>query len=150
MDGPQGYAGNGTQPDGTRVAPRGALSVGLGYCYNSARESIERRDFLGWCDSENETVAGKLRGKVIAVRDNGDVVADLMREQFRGVSNHQKMSVTCEGHCTAGIFDASHSEPAMTLVALWGPEGHLELTLVGENASEFLGIKSGAPIVVEW
>ena len=38
----------------------------------------------------------------------------------------------------------------MTLMAVWGTDDVMELTLVHGNASEFLGIRPGATVVVEW
>ena len=41
-------------------------------------------------------------------------------------------------------------QPEMTLVAMIGPQGYLELALVGDDAHRFLGIQPGAEVAVEW
>ena len=38
----------------------------------------------------------------------------------------------------------------MTLLALIGSSGYLELAIVEENASMMLGIRAGTPVAVEW
>jgi S-adenosylmethionine hydrolase len=38
----------------------------------------------------------------------------------------------------------------MTLVALVGSSGYLEIAIVDENASLMLGIRTGTPVSVEW
>ncbi|HEY6563656.1 MAG TPA: hypothetical protein VIY86_04130, partial [Pirellulaceae bacterium] len=98
----------------------GALPDGREFCYNpppwsqltSASDPRVRGRIPGPARApsvliaETPGVAGKLRGKVVAVRPSGDLVSDLTREQFRGVSHHQKLAVTCDGHSTAGVFDS--------------------------------------------
>jgi S-adenosylmethionine hydrolase len=38
----------------------------------------------------------------------------------------------------------------MTLLALIGSSGFLELAIVEENASMMLGVRTGTPLTVEW
>jgi hypothetical protein len=95
-------------------------------------------------------VPGRVRGAIVAIRETGDLVTDIRRAQLRGIAQPQKLSVTCDGYTTCGIYDGPHREPPSTLLARWGNDDSLELTLVGENASEFLGIGMGAVVSVEW
>ena len=95
-------------------------------------------------------MAGRIRGTIVAVAPSGDLVSDISRDQLRGVPRHDRLSVTCDGHATVGVFESSHSEPEMTLVAVWNDNQILELRLVGENASTFLGIQPGSTVVISW
>lgn len=95
-------------------------------------------------------MAGRISGKVTTIDATGNLVTDLRREQLRGVESPHKLTVSCNGFSTCGIFDADHVEPDMTLLAIWNRAGLLELTLVGDNASEFLGIRLGAEVIVLW
>jgi S-adenosylmethionine hydrolase len=38
----------------------------------------------------------------------------------------------------------------MTLIALVGSSGHLEIAIVGDSAAIMLGVKPGTPVTVEW
>lgn len=95
-------------------------------------------------------MAGSLHGKVVSVSPEGNLVTDILAEQLSDVPTDDRTTVTCNGHVTTGIFPAEHQQPAMTLLARIGPGGQLELTIVGERASDFLGIRPGASIVVHW
>lgn len=41
-------------------------------------------------------------------------------------------------------------QPEMTLIALFGSNDRLELAIVGDSAAAMLGVRSGAPVSVEW
>lgn len=56
----------------------------------------------------------------------------------------------CDAHETIGIYDSLDDQPDATFVAFLGPNGALELTIVGMNASELLGVKVAAPVAVKW
>ena len=49
-----------------------------------------------------------------------------------------------------GIFASGHDQPSMTLIAVVGSSGNLELEIVGESAKIMLGIAVGEPVVVKW
>ena len=46
------------------------------------------------------------------------------------------------------IFRAYADQPEMTLIALVGSSGNLELAIVGDSAAIMLGVKVGTPVVV--
>ncbi len=58
--------------------------------------------------------------------------------------------VECDEHETQGIFATYSDQPEMTLVALVGSSGKLELAIVGDSAKIMLGVKVGTPISVRW
>ena len=95
-------------------------------------------------------MAGSLEGKVVSISQDGNLVTDIPAASLRGVPTDDRVSVTCDGHITNGVFPIEHNQPAMTLLAMLGDSGHLELAIVGERASDFLGIRPGASIVVRW
>ena len=52
---------------------------------------------------------------------------------------------------TQGIFTTYSDQPEMTLIALVGSSGKLELAIVGDSAAIMLGVrKVGTPITVRW
>ena len=60
------------------------------------------------------------------------------------------MFVSCDEHETTGIFGLDHGQPEMTLLAVIGESGNLELAIVGESARIMLGIDVGEKVVVSW
>jgi S-adenosylmethionine hydrolase len=92
----------------------------------------------------------KLQGQVVSVTDAGDLVTDIAVADLRSTPRNDRVSIRCEGHVTSGIFPTEHEQPSMTFVALEGASGFLELSLVGDDASRFLGIRPGADVSLVW
>ena len=92
----------------------------------------------------------KLTGQVVSVTDSGALVTDIPVATLQAVPRDDQVSVRCEGHATSGIFPDDHGQPEMTFIALEGTSGFLELALVGDDASRFLGIKPGASVALDW
>lgn len=88
---------------------------------------------------------------MVGVTDQGNLVTDILAAQLRHVPREaSQVTVTCDEHVTNGIFDAGHNEPPMTLLALIGPGGQLELEIVGDSARLMLGVTKGTKVVVRW
>lgn len=95
-------------------------------------------------------MAGKLQGEVVSVRASGDIVTSIYADQLAEAPRDERVSIHCDGHVTAGIFAAEHSEPELTFLAVLNHDGQLELSLVGDSAAKFLGIRPGAVVIVKW
>lgn len=95
-------------------------------------------------------MAGKLKGEIVSIAESGNLVTDITAEQLADVPRDESVSIKCDGHATAGIFPADHDQPNFTFLAVLTAEDRLELTMVGESASKFLGIKTGSPITIAW
>jgi S-adenosylmethionine hydrolase len=95
-------------------------------------------------------VPGKIEGRIAAVAENGNLVTDLTAEQLQHVPKDLRVSIQCDEHVPQGIFAPGHSEPEMTLLALLGSRGVLELEIVGDSARLMLGIPVGEKVVVQW
>ena len=54
------------------------------------------------------------------------------------------VTISFDGHQTAGIYSIDHGQPEMTLIALIGDDDCLEIRLVGESANAFLSVGVGA------
>ena len=93
---------------------------------------------------------GKIDGRVVAIRDNGNLVTDIMAAQLRTAPTDERFSVSCDEHVTNGLFTAEHGEPEMTFLALLGADGSLELEIVGDSASLMLGVRVGEKVSVRW
>ena len=92
----------------------------------------------------------KLKGEVVSITDAGDLVTDISVTDLVAVPHDEQVCIRCDGHATSGIFLADHDQPEMTFIAVEGESGFLELALVGDDASRFLGIKLGANVSLEW
>jgi hypothetical protein len=96
-------------------------------------------------------VSGRIRGKIVEVTVDGDLVTDLLSEQLSGVDRGAATKVTVDDeHETFGLFGSDHGQPPMTLVAILDPSGSLRLHLVTDSASMMLGVRVGAPVEVSW
>jgi S-adenosylmethionine hydrolase len=95
-------------------------------------------------------VAGKLLGEVVSIDASGNLITDITEGQLEGIPRDESVSVACDGHKTFGIFSADQQQPEMTLLAVLNVDGRLAISLVGESAESFLGIRTGSAVVVSW
>ena len=95
-------------------------------------------------------MAGKIKGKVVAISARGDAITDISSDQLRDVPSDEQVGIQCEGHVTSCIFPANHGQPEMTFLACIGDSGFLELSLVGDSVNTFLGIHADSPVTVKW
>ena len=78
-------------------------------------------------------MAGKIEGKVVAYGESGNLVTDIANERLRAAPGDQTVTITCDEHETVGIYAADHPEEPCTLMAVLGPSGCLEITIVGDQ-----------------
>jgi S-adenosylmethionine hydrolase len=95
-------------------------------------------------------VAQRIEGKIASVAEDGNLVTDIPVERLAAVPHDEGVTVRCDEHVTQGIFETGHDQPPMTLIAMLGASGCLELAIVGDNAKMMLGIRIGEPVTVEW
>ena len=103
---------------------------------------------LDW--PEVTVLAGRIEGEVIAMDSFGNLITSITREQLAGVPVDDTVGIFCDDHETRGIFTAYGDQPDMTLIALLGSSGHLELAIVGDSAATMLGVHEGAKVKVRW
>jgi S-adenosylmethionine hydrolase len=95
-------------------------------------------------------VTQKLQGKVVSVSENGDLITSIKASELQTAPRDESVTVSFDGHHTAGIYSVDHDQPEMTLIALIGDADCLEIRLVGESANAFLSVGIGAGVSVEW
>ena len=93
---------------------------------------------------------GKIEGSVVSVSDAGNLVTDIAGDQLAEAPTNDSVTVRCDDHETSQIFDVHHEQPPMTLIALIGGSGNLELEIVGDSAKIMLGVRVGEKVVVQW
>lgn len=96
-------------------------------------------------------MGGKVQGEVVQVRESGDLVTNISLAELEEAPRDDHVRISCNGHVTAGIYPVDHNEPEMTFLALFGAQSQcIELCLVGESASKFLGIREGSAVIIQW
>ena len=94
---------------------------------------------------------GSVKGKVIDVSGHGGLITDITAHQLESAPRDASVRITVDEHETFGLFSAEHGQPAMTLIAIIdGSDAPLVIELVGDSASDMLGVRSGAPVEVHW
>jgi S-adenosylmethionine hydrolase len=62
----------------------------------------------------------------------------------------ERVSIRCDEHETNGLFTSGADQPPLTLIAVIGQEGVLELSIVADSAAAMLGVRVGEKITVCW
>ena len=97
------------------------------------------------------SVTGKrIEGAVQAIDSFGNLVTNITADKLIHVPHGEETTIVCDEHETRGIFAAYADQPEMTLIALVGSSGNLELAIVGDSAAIMLGVAVGAPVTVTW
>lgn len=99
---------------------------------------------------EVRIVPGKIEGTVSSIDSFGNLITDITSDMLADVPRGEETRIECDEHETLGIFQTYEDQPAMTLMALVGSSGHLELAIVGDSAALMLGIGRGARVTVVW
>ncbi len=95
-------------------------------------------------------VGQKIEGEVVEIDSFGNLVTDIGQDLLDGVPRDDRVRVACDEHETFGIFSTYAEQPSMTLIALVGSGGNLELAIVDESAAIMLGVRCGAKVTLEW
>lgn len=129
------------------MAPVAArLSLGLDPArLGPAQADIERLDW-----TEASVAANKIEGTVESIDSFGNLITDIGADALVDVPRSEETRIICDDHETLGIFNAYADQPEMTLIALLGSSGKLELAIVGDNASLMLGVTVGTPVKITW
>jgi S-adenosylmethionine hydrolase len=114
------------------------------FIVNAARSSGHRRR------KERADVPGKIEGAVVAFGPTGNLVTDIANERLSGVPAGDGVKIASDEHETVGIYAADHQEEPFTLMAIRGPNGFLELTIVDESAKAMLGVRLHEKVIVKW
>jgi S-adenosylmethionine hydrolase len=92
----------------------------------------------------------KIQGSVESIDSFGNLITNIAADALANVPRGEETAIVCDEHETRGIFQAYADQPPMTLIAVIGSSGRLELAIVGESAADMLGIPVGAAVIVQW
>lgn len=129
------------------MAPVAAhLSLGLDpMLLGSPRSEIT---LLRW--PEAKVLAAKIQGEVISIDSFGNLVTNITAEMLSPIPNPEQVAIHCDEHETVGIWRTYSDQPPMTLMALVGSSGKLELAIVDDSAKVMLGVRVGEKVTVSW
>jgi S-adenosylmethionine hydrolase len=100
--------------------------------------------------AEVSILANRIDGAIRSIDSFGNLVTDVTADMLKGVPTDERATITCDEHETQGIFKTYEDQPAMTLMALIGSSGFLELAIVGDSAALMLGVRVGTPVTIKW
>jgi S-adenosylmethionine hydrolase len=103
---------------------------------------------LSW--PEVRIMPSRITGSVRSIDSFGNLVTDITAEMLAGASRGEGTIVQCDEHETTGIYQTYSDQPEMTLIALVGSSGYLELAIVGDSAAAMLGVRVGEKVEVIW
>ncbi len=129
------------------MAPVAArLSLGLDPSrLGTVQESLYQ---LEW--TEARVSAKKIEGAIESIDSFGNLITNISADTLANVPRGEEVAIVCDEHETRGIFNAYGDQPEMTLIALVGSSGKLELAIVGDSAAIMLGVRAGTPVTVSW
>ena len=146
-------------PVAARLATgRSAESLGPEIPWGSGQgESIEAANSRGALPAmvrlewpELVVAVGRITGVVESIDSFGNLITNIGEEQLADVPRGEATTITCDEHATQGIFRTYADQPAMTLVALVGSTGKLEIAIVDDSAALMLGVRVGTPVTITW
>jgi S-adenosylmethionine hydrolase len=99
---------------------------------------------------EASVAAKRIEGTVQAIDSFGNLITNVAADKLADVPRGEETIIVCDEHETHGIFATYGDQPEMTLIALIGSSGYLELAIVGDSAAMMLGVVVGAPVTITW
>ncbi|MBI2824800.1 MAG: SAM-dependent chlorinase/fluorinase [Planctomycetia bacterium] len=100
--------------------------------------------------AEVRILPNRIEGTVRSIDSFGNLVTDVTAAMLAGAPTDERVQILCDEHETQGIFRAYGDQPDMTLMALVGSSGYLELAIVGDSAAAMLGVRVGTQVTIEW
>jgi S-adenosyl-L-methionine hydrolase (adenosine-forming) len=129
------------------MAPVAArLSLGL----EPARLGSVQHELVQLQWTEARVSEKRIQGAVQSVDGFGNLITNIPADVLANVPRGEELTVVCDEHETHGIFSTYADQPAMTLIALIGSSGNLELAIVGDSAAIMLGVTVGTPVTITW
>ena len=99
---------------------------------------------------KNPNEATEVEGEVIEVDSFGNLITNITSDLLQEAPTDDAVRIECDGHETTGLYRTYADQPTMTLIALIGSSGQLELAIVDDSATLMLGVQAGATVRVHW
>ncbi len=129
------------------MAPVAArLSLGL----DPERLGVRRDEIVRLVWPEVKVSDRRIAGMVQSVDSFGNLITNITAEELAAIPAGIEVHVRCGEHETFGIFRTYSDQPPMTLIALVGSSGRLELAIVDDSAAAMLGESAGSEVTLSW
>ena len=92
----------------------------------------------------------ELKGRIVSVTASGDLVTDIQVSALGSAPRDDRLLVFCQGHRTNGLYPIEHGLPEMTFFVFENDASYAQISIVGGDASRFLGIDVGSDVLVQW
>ena len=125
-----------------------AAHLSLGVVADQLGDPLNGLVRLEW--TEVEVSSDKLSGIIESIDSFGNLITNIREEMLGDVPRDEGVRIVCDEHETNGIFSTYGDQPSMTLLALIGSGGMLELAIVDDNAAAMLSVKVGTGVTVSW
>jgi hypothetical protein len=125
-----------------------AAHLSLSMTPDSLGDPLDTIKQLAW--PKVTIMPGKIEGIIETVDSFGNLISNITEEQLGDVPRNESVRIICDEHETHGIFKTYGEQPSMTLIALIGSGGKLELAIVDDSAAIMLGVGIGAKIKLAW
>jgi len=127
-----------------------AVAARLSLCLDPRRlgPTVDQMTMLSW--PEVVVSDRSIAGRVESIDSFGNLITDIDQATLASVPRGESTIITCDEHETRGIFNTYADQPEMTLIALVGSSGKLELAIVNESAAMMLGVKAGTAVKISW
>ncbi len=125
-----------------------AAHLSLGVPLERLGDPLDELVHLEWPEVRVEK--GEIEGVIESVDSFGNLITNIGEDQLGDVPRDESVRIICDEHETTGIFRTYGDQPEMTLIALVGSTGKLELAIVGDSAKVMLGVGQGAAVKILW
>jgi S-adenosyl-L-methionine hydrolase (adenosine-forming) len=97
---------------------------------------------------EPRAIGGQLSGIVLRVDRFGNLVTNIDRRRFDAFAAGGPIEIEVARHHVARLVDTYAEAEGGSACALFGSSDHLEIAMAGGSATERLGLRRGAPVLV--
>ena len=125
-----------------------AAHLSLGVALERLGDPLDGLVHLEWPGVRVEK--GEIEGVIETVDSFGNLITNIGEDQLGDVPRDESVRIICDEHETTGIFRTYGDQPEMTLIALVGSTGKLELAIVGDSAQVMLGVEQGTAVKILW
>jgi S-adenosyl-L-methionine hydrolase (adenosine-forming) len=125
-----------------------AARLALGLNPDQLGEPFEGLASLVW--QEACVTPTRIDGSVIEIDTFGNLITNITAAMLVGRPTDRRASIACNIYETWGIYRVYSDQMDGMFIALVGSNDRLELAIVGDNASQRLGVGIGTPVVIAW
>jgi len=125
-----------------------AAHLSLGIAVDALGDPLPELISIEW--PEVKVTENSIVGAIESIDSFGNLITNISDDALGDVPRDDSVRIRCDEHETNGIFNAYGDQPPMTLLALVGSGGMLELAIVDDSAAAMLNVKVGTAVSLTW